>query len=164
MNSSAALPPNSSLRALRGAIGEVVGTGDAVGGWDRLVSLWRIFWALDRLIAVLWSIVHRIAAGDLPFDGVYPAGQVAGTGVAGSDLVQRTSRRRTARRRTARPRCAMAGVRAMAGRGVTMRPVASLGCARGLVEMSAILMVGYRRFSNLRVSTPQNRAIIVLIC
>jgi len=59
-----AVSPSLSLSALRGAVGGVMGAADEVGCWDRVVSIWRIFWALDRLMAVLWAIVDRLRAGE----------------------------------------------------------------------------------------------------
>ena len=69
MNITTASPPNSSLSALRGAVGEVVGDGDPRGCWGRVVLLWRIFRALDGLMALLWDIVQRIGAGEIKLDG-----------------------------------------------------------------------------------------------
>ena len=73
MNDTVTSPPNPSLTALRGAVGGFVGSADDGGCWKRVVSIWRIFLALDRLIAVLWAIVERLRAGDGLVDGVRPA-------------------------------------------------------------------------------------------
>jgi hypothetical protein len=169
MHTTVAVPPPSSLTALRGAVGEVVGAGDAVGCWDRLVSLWRIFLALDELMAVLWGIVDRLRAGEMVLDGRCPAGAVAvlgeRPGVAGSGLV---------RLRPARQRPVAAGVSAMAGPCGLMGPMGSVGRARwrfgrvecgrrdrGLAGMSPVLAVRGRRFSDLGWGGLRNCALIV---
>ena len=77
MNNTAALPPNLSLSALRGAVGGVLGAGDGLGCWDQVVWLWRIFWALDGLMATLWAIVYRLRAGEMALGGVGPVGAMA---------------------------------------------------------------------------------------
>ena len=73
MANTSAVSPNSSLSALRGAVGGVLGAADDLGCWDRVVSIWRIFLALDRLIAVLWAIVERLRAKVDLAGGVGPA-------------------------------------------------------------------------------------------
>ena len=117
MDNSAAVSPPLSLNALRGAVGGVVGAADGLGCWDQVVSIWRIFWALDGLIAVLWAIVHRLRAGEVRLGGVCPAGAALGERpvVAGSGPVRRR---------------AVARVRAMAGRRVLTGAVASVGRVR----------------------------------
>ena len=110
MNKTAAVSPLLSLRALRGAVGEVVGADD-VSCWDRVVSIWRIFWALDRLIAVLWAIVHRIRDGEVLAGGDCPAGAV----VVAPGPVQRRG---------------VARIRAAVGRRVLTGAVASVGRVR----------------------------------
>ena len=163
MDNTVAAPPNLALNALRGAVGEVVGAADDLGCWDRLVSIWRIFWALDGLISVLCAIVHRLRAGEVPPDGdclgrTCLAGTAAETGenlvVVGPGMVRR------------RP---AAGVRA--------RPVASVGrvrrCGRPVVEwgwrgpglggISPVLAVRCRLVSKLGRRLSRNRAQIVPI-
>ena len=169
MNKRVATPPHSSLTALRGAVGEVLGAGDAVGCWDRMVALWRIFLALDGLIAVLWGIVHRLRAGEMVLEERYPAGAVAVLGErpgrAGSGLV---------RLRSSRRRAAAVGVSVMAGSCGLMGPVGSVGWARvrfgrvacgrrdrGLAGMSPVLAVRGRRFSDLGWGGLRNCALIV---
>ena len=121
MNDTAAVSSNPSLNALRGAVGGVVGAGDAVSCWDQLVWIWRIMRALDGLISVLWAIVHRLRAGEIPLGGVCPAGAMAATDcgerpvVVGSGLVRRR---------------AVARVQAMPGRRVLTGAVASAGWAQ----------------------------------
>jgi hypothetical protein len=159
MNDTVAFSPNSSLTALRGAVGEVVGAGDAVGCWDRVVSLWRIFWALDGLIAVLWGIVDRLRAGEMVLEGRCPVGAVA-------VLRERAGR---AGCEPARVRAAVAGIRAVVGRRVLARPVVSVGRARvdlgsiepGLVGMSPVLAILCWRFSNGGLDLSQNHVPIV---
>ena len=162
MNRSVALPANSSLRALCGAVGEVA---DAVGGWDRLVSLWRIFRALDQLMAVLWSIVHRSAADGVPVGGFCPGGAMAvlsePPGVGGTGAVRRASRMPTARLRAVRPVAAVAGVRAMAGWSGLAGRVDRPGGARVMGGISPVLAVRCRRFSEPRWDTSQNDVLIV---
>ena len=80
MNKTAAASRNLSLNALRGAVGGVVGAGDAVGCWDQLVWLWRILSALDGLMVTLWAIVYRLRAGEIALGGVCPAGAMAPAG------------------------------------------------------------------------------------
>jgi hypothetical protein len=92
MNRDSSFPPNSSLNALRGAVGGVVGAADTVGCWDQMVWLWRIFLQLDRLMAVLWAMIHRMRAGETWAGGVCPAGAVvlgARPVVAGSGSARR---------------------------------------------------------------------------
>jgi len=108
MNKTAGVSPSLSLSALRGALGEVVGAGD-VGCWDRVVSVWRIFCALDRLIAVLWGIVHRLRAGEV----------LVGVDCSAGAVVAAPVRRRV-----------VARVRAVAGRRVLTGAVASVGRVR----------------------------------
>ena len=166
MNDTVAFPPNSSLTALRGAVGEVLGAGDAVGCWDRMVALWRIFLALDGLIAVLWGIVHRLRAGEMVLEERYPAGAVAVLGErpgrAGSGLV---------RLRSSRRRAAAVGVSVMAGpcglMGSVGRARVRFGRVefgrrdRGLAGMSPVLAVRGRRFSDLGWGGLRNCALIV---
>jgi hypothetical protein len=144
MNNTAAISPNPSLTALRGAVGGVVGAVDDLGCWDRMVSIWRIFWALDGLIAVLWAIVHRLRCGDGLIGGGCPAGAASGerSVVAGLRPVR---------------------VRAVAGRRVLTGAVASVGRVRRggrsvmawswqgrvLVGESAVLARWCRLFSEL---------------
>ena len=157
MDNTVAAPPNLALNALRGAVGEVVGAADDLGCWDRLVSIWRIFWALDGLISVLWAIVHRLRAGEVPPDGdclgrTCLAGAAAETGenlvVVGPGMVRRR---------------AAAGVRA--------RPVASVGRVRRyqrarvafgrvLAGVSPVLAVRCRRSSELGWVAARNCALI----
>jgi hypothetical protein len=150
MNNTAAISPNPSLTALRGAVGGVVGAADDLGSWDRMVSIWRIFWALDGLIAVLWAIVHRLRCGDGLIGGGCPAGAASGERlvVAGSGPVRRR---------------AVGGVRAVADRCVSTGAVASVGRVRRggrsvmawswhgrvLVGESAVLARWCRLFSEL---------------
>lgn len=158
MNDTVAFPPTSSLTALRGAVGEVVGAGDPVGCWARAVWLWRIFMALDGLIAVLWGIVDRIAAGEMVLEGRCPVAAVPVLGErpagAGFGPVRRRVRRRVLGR-------AVAGVPAVAGRRVVAAAVASAGRAhvrfgreacgrrgRGLVGVSPGVSVRGRWVSN----------------
>ena len=156
MNKRVATPPHSSLTALRGAVGEIVGEADAAGGWDRLVSLWRIFWALDGLMALLWSIVDRIAAGEIALDGRCSAGAVVvldeRLAVAG---VRRLSRPRLSQLQVLQPRPA---VNCVAVPRVLVRPMASPGGARRSVGMSPVLAVRARRVLNLgwgcHITTP----------
>jgi len=155
MNDCSAVSPPLSLSALRGAVGEVVGAADEVGCWDRLVSIWRIFWALDGLIAVLWAIVDRLRAGDGLVGGACPAGTV---------LCRRPGRVR-----------AVAGVRAVSGRRVVTGAVASVGRVRRggralvawrgrvLVGESPVLAVRGRRFSELGLGSARNCVLIVPI-
>ena len=162
MNNTAAISHNLSLSALRGAVGGVVGAADGLGCWDRVVSIWRIFWALDGLIAVLWAIVHRLRAGEVRLGGVCPAGAALGElpVVAGSGPVRRR---------------AVARVRAMAGRRVLTGAVASVGRVRRgerslvgwgwrgrvLVGISPVLAARCRLFSELGWGSSRNCALIV---
>jgi len=162
MNNTAALPPNLSLSALRGAVGGVVGAADELGCWDRVVSIWRIFWALDGLIAVLWAIVHRLRAGDAVVGGGCPAGAALGERavVAGSGPVRVR---------------AVSGVRAVAGRRVLAGAVASVGRVRlgararvdwgrrgrVLVGVSPVLAVRGRWFSEFGWGVGRNCVLIV---
>ena len=162
MDNSAAVSPPLSLSALRGAVGGVVGAADDWGCWDRVVSVWRIFWALDGLIAVLWAIVHRIRAGDGVVSGDCPAGPVRDERlvIAGSGPV---------------PQRAVARVRAMAGRRVLTGAVASVGRVRRGVRarvdwgrrgrvlggVSPVLVVRCRRFSELGWGSSRNCVLIV---
>lgn len=163
MNTRVAVPPNSSLSALRGAVSELVGAGDAVDGWNRLVSLWRIYRALDRLIAVLWSIVHRIAASEMPLDGRSPVVAVACERpiMAGSGLGRRATRRRPARLRTVLPRATVACVPAIVGRRVPVERVASPGRAHRLDRVSSVVAVRCRPFLDLARAPLRNCAVIV---
>ena len=157
MDNTVAAPPNLALNALRGAVGEVVGAADDLGCWDRLVSIWRIFWALDGLIAELWAIVHRLRSGE---------GLVVG---APSD-----ERPVVAGSRPVRVR-AVACVRAVSGRRVLTGAVASVGRVRRggraliawrgrvLVGVSPALAVRCRRFSELGWGSARNCALIVPI-
>ena len=161
MNKRVATPPHSSLTALRGAVGEIVGEADAAGGWDRLVSLWRIFWALDGLMALLWSIVDRIAAGEIALDGRCSAGAV----VVSDERPAVAGVRRPSRRRLSRPRLAQLqvsqprpAVSCVAVPRVLVRPMASPGGARRSVGMSPVLAVRGRWVLNLgwgcHITTP----------
>jgi hypothetical protein len=159
MNNTAVLSHDPSLSALRGAVGGVV---DAVGCWDRLVSVWRLFWALDGLMAVLWAIVDRLRAGNELVGRGYPAEVASGErpGVA----VLRPVRLR-----------AVAGVRAVAGRRVSTRAVASAGrvrrCERSLVGwgwqgrvlvgISPVLAARCRWFSELGWGSSRTCVLIV---
>ena len=116
MDNTAAAFPNSSLSALRGAVGGVVDAVDAVGWWDQLVWLWRIMSALDGLMVTLWAIVHRLRADGELLGGVCPAGAMA--------LGERAAVAGSGRRR------AGAGVRAMPGRRVLTGAVAPAGGVR----------------------------------
>jgi len=126
MNHTAATSPQLSLSALHGAVGDVVGVADGAGCWDRVVSIWRIFLALDGLMAALWAIVHRLRCGDGldAGDCVVAAVLDERPVVAGSGLVRRR---------------AVAGVRAVAGRRVLTGAVASVGRVRRFGR------VGWRR-------------------
>ena len=162
MDNTAAVSPNLSLSALRGAVGGVVGAVDDLGCWDRAVSIWRIFWALDGLIAVLWAIVHRLRAGDGLVGGGFPAGAASGERSVVGGL------------RPVRLR-AVAGVRAVAARRVLTGAVASVGRVRRggrsamgwgwqgrvLVGESAVLAVRCRLFSELGWGAAQNCVLIV---
>jgi hypothetical protein len=139
MDNTAAVSPDFSLSALRGAVGGVVGAADAVGCWDRLVSIWRIFWALDGLMAVLWAIVDRLRAGEMSLGLGCPAGAVSDERPVAAGL------------RPVRLR-AVAGVRAVAGRRVRRfsRPrVDWERQERVLGGVSAVLAVRCRWFSEL---------------
>ena len=157
MDNSAAVSPPLSLNALRGAVGGVVGAADGLGCWDRVVSIWRIFWALDGLIAVLWAIVHRLRAGEVRLGGVCPAGAALGERpvVAGSGPVRRR---------------AVARVRAMAGRRVLTGAVASVGRVRRFAwvdrrrcdpGLGGVSPVRCRLFSELGWGSSRNCAPIV---
>jgi hypothetical protein len=162
MDNTAAPSPNSSLNALRGAVGGVLGAAGAVGCWDQLVSIWRIFWALDGLIAVLWAIVDRLRAGDELVGGGCPAGAAWDERpvVAGSGPVRRR---------------AVAGVRAVSGRRVLTGAVASVGRVRRgararvdwgrrgrvLGRISPVLAVRCRLFSELGWGASRNCVLIV---
>ena len=124
MNRDVRISPDLSLTALRGAVGEVVGVGRAGDCWDQIVGLWRIFQQLDRLMALLWTMIHRIRAGEHGVAGVCPAAAAIGCArvvVAGSGL----GRLR-----------AVAGDRAMPGRPGLMGAVASAGEGR-LVDLGS---------------------------
>ena len=107
MNSRVGASPHSSLCALRGAVGEVVGGGAVVRCWDRMVWLWRIFLALDGLIAMLWGMVDRLRAGDLVLDEPLV--------FAGSRPRRRRSRLRPSRLPSVRRRAAVVAARVVAG-------------------------------------------------
>jgi len=144
MNDGSAVSPPLSLNALRGAVGGVVGAADDWGFWDRMVSIWRIFWALDGLMAALWAIVDRLRAGEVLPGGDCPAGVVAERAVVAG----------------LRPVRAVAGVRAVAARRVVTGAVASVGRVRryqrvrldwprrgrDLVGRAPVLAVRGRRF------------------
>jgi hypothetical protein len=150
MANTSAPSQNSSLSALRGAVGGVLGAADDLGCWGRVVSIWRIFWALDGLMAVLWAIVDRLRAGD----GLVGLGCHAGA-VSDERLV--VAGLRPVRRR------AVAGVRAVVGRRVLTGAVASVGRVRRgerslvgwgwrgrvLVGISPVLAARCRWFSEL---------------
>ena len=170
MNITTASPSNSSLSALRGAVGEVVGVGDGVGGWDRLVWVWRVFWALDGLLALLWSIVERIASGEIVLEGVRAGEAVAMRGplsdVAGSAVMRRVARGRTAPLRASRvravvPVCAVAGGRAVAGFDAASGWGLSSG---GLVGAAPVLAVRVHHFSELAWDAGQSCVLIVPVC
>jgi len=157
MNDNSAASPPLSLSALRGAVGEVVGGADDLGCWDRMVSIWRIFWALDGLMAALWAIVDRLRSGE---------GLVGG---APSD-----ERPVVAGLRPVRVR-AVTGVRVVSGRRVLTGAVTSVGRVRRggrplvvwrsrvLTGVSPVLAVRCRRFSELGWGSAQNCALIVPI-
>ena len=161
MTDTVAFSPNSSLNALRGAVGGVVGAADGLGCWDRVVSIWRIFWALDGLIAVLWAIVHRIRAGEVPLGLGCPAGAAA-LGEPPRVVGLRQVR-------------AVAGVRAVAARRVLTGAVASVGRVRRgvrarvdwgrrgrvLVGVSPVLAVRGRWFSEFGWGVGRNCVLIV---
>ena len=162
MDNTVAVSPNSSLSALRGAVGEVLGAADAVGCWDRLVLVWRLMWALDGLMAVLWAMVDRLRAGD----GLVGLGCPAGVAcderpvAAGSGPVRRR---------------AVAVVRAVSGRRVLTGAVASVGRVRrggrsvvawswpglDLVGVSPVLAVRCPRFSELGWGSSRSCVLIV---
>jgi hypothetical protein len=160
MDNTSAVSPNLSLSALRGAVGGVVGAADDLGCWDRVVSIWRIFLALDGLMAVLWAIVDRLRAGDGLLGGGCPDGAAAALGerpvVAGSGLMR-----------------AVAGVRAVSGRRVLAGAVVSVvrvrRCARARVEwrdrvlvgVSSVSAVRCRRFSELGWGAARNCVLFV---
>jgi hypothetical protein len=160
MDNTSAVSPNLSLSALRGAVGGVVGAADDLGCWDRVVSIWRIFWALDGLMAVLWAIVDRLRAGEVSLGGGCPAGTMAvlgeRPGIAGLRRVR-----------------AVAGVRAVSGRRVLAGAVASVGRVRRfsrarmewrgrvLVGISPVLAVRCRLFSELGWGLSRNCTLFV---
>jgi hypothetical protein len=160
MDRTVSLPRNSSLDALRGAVGEVV--GDGVGRWDRMLSLWRIFTALDALMAVLWGIVHRIAAGEIEVDGHEPVGAVAvrgmRPGVAGPVRV---------RIWTSRLRPGVSGIAVVAERrGTTADGASGAGVLWdvGSAETPSMLADEVPRFSNRRLGALENCAHFVPVC
>jgi hypothetical protein len=153
MNGGFSPSPDLSLRALRGAVGEVVG---GAGCWDRVVSIWRIFWALDGLISVLWGIVHRLRAGEML------------VGLDGPAEVVVASHQRPGRRR------AVAGGMAMPGRRVLTSVATSVGGmrrerprvdwdwrGRKMVVMPPVLAVRGARFSELGWGLSRNCILIV---
>jgi len=159
MDSRAAASPHLSLNALRGAVGGVVAASDDWNCWDRLVSIWRIFLALDGLIAVLWAIVHRLRAGD------ELVGEACSAGAASAERVA-VAGPGSVRRRVA------AGVRAVAGRRVLAGATASVGRVRRyqrarvafgrvLAGVSPVLAVRCRRSSELGWVAARNCALIV---
>jgi hypothetical protein len=149
MNKTAAASRNLSLNALRGAVGGVVGAGDAVGCWDQLVWLWRILSALDGLMVTLWAIVYRLRAGEIALGGVCPAGAMA----LGARPVVAASRLARVRARTGvrtmPDRRGLTGAMAPAGgepRGA--RPLMEWGWRdRGLVALSPVQGARWRMFS-----------------
>jgi hypothetical protein len=149
MNTAAAISPNSSLNALRGAVGGVVGAAEDGDCWDRLVWLWRILSALDGLMVTLWEIVYRLRAGEIALGGVCPAGAMA----LGTRPVVAASRLARVRARTgvrAMPdRRGLTGAMAPAGgepRGA--RPLMEWGWRdRGLVALSPVQGGRWRMFS-----------------
>jgi hypothetical protein len=161
MNSTTALSPHLSLTALRGAVGGVVGAEDGGGCWDQLVWLWRIFSALDGLMAVLWALVHRIRA-----DGV----KLALVGPAVAEIVRREPSVVTGVRRRA-----VAGGQAVPGRRVSSAVVALVRPVqwgarvpvdwgprgRDLAWRAPVLAVRGSRFSKLGMGDAQNCALIV---
>jgi len=159
MNDTAALPPNSSLTALRGAVCGVVGAGDALGRWDQVVWLWRIVSALDGLMAALWAIVYRLRAGEVLVGGVGPAEAVvrgARAVVAGSGLVRRRAGVRAVADRRVLTGAAAGGVPCGAW------PQAGWGCRdRGLGGVSPVLAVRGRLFSELGWGASRSCVLIV---
>jgi hypothetical protein len=149
MNTAAAISPNSSLNALRGAVGGVVGAAEDGDCWDRLVWLWRILSALDGLMATLWAIVYRLRAGEIALGGVCPAGAMA----LGARPVVAASRLARVRARTGvrtmPDRRGLTGAMALAGgepRGA--RPLMEWGWRdRGLVALSPVQGGRWRMFS-----------------
>ena len=137
MDSTTAVSPHSSLTALRGAVGGVMRAGDALGRWDRMVSLWHIFCALDALMAVLWSFVQRVRTGEMPIDGPRCAGALGceRQGAARSGLARVASRQRTPLRRpsglrTMRLTPAVSGIGAMVGWDAISGDRSVPGCPR----------------------------------
>ena len=147
MNTAPACPSNSSLCALRGAVGEVVGAGGGFGDWDRLVWLWRIFWALDGLLALLWSIVDRIGSGEIVLVGLCPSAAMPVRGVV-PGVAEPGVVRRAVRRRAVLVRAALAGVRVKTARRVLAGPVALRGGACGFGGIFPILVVPLWGFSD----------------
>jgi len=149
MNTSASLSHSSSLSALRGAVGEIVSGGDPDSAWDRLVWMWRIFMALDGLIALLRSIVGQIASGEIRLDPVRPGAAVAvavqsvPAGVVGFGAVgPRAAALRVSRRRIARLRTAvMVPVRVLGSRVRTC--VAVAGVRAGWVGSPVLATSGW---------------------
>jgi len=160
MNIGSAPPLNLSLDALRGAVGEVVG---GEGCWDRVVSIWRIFWALDRLIAVLWGIVHRLRADGMPVGLVEPAGAARDE----RPVVARVRRVRAVGcvRTVAARRVLMLAVGKADGMRRVARPGADVGWfGSNLGRESAVLGFGWRGFYRVGVVTSRNCVLIVPVC
>ena len=146
MSEPVAFSPQSSLNALRGAVGGVWGVADETGCWDRLVSIWRILWALDELMAVLWAIVFRLRAGDVAL-GVVCRAEVVCAGRVAVAGVRRVRLRAGLRR-------IVAGVRpvAMAGRA----RVAWARQGRRLAWRAPDLGIRGRRFSELAMGASRS--------
>lgn len=154
MSTIVSLFPHSSLRALRGATSAVVGAGDTACCWDRMVALWRIFLALDGLMALLWSIVDQIAAGEIKLDG------------ARRDKADVMRGERPVSAGPARVRPAARRPAPVAGVGVTPISHGSAGweCRdRGFVRPFPVLAVGLRQFSDLGLDAVRNCVQIVTI-
>jgi len=159
MNNSAAASPPLSLHALRGAVGEVVGATDDLGCWDRVVSIWRIFLALDGLIAALWAMVYRMRAGETLVGGGFSAGAALGERpvAAGPGPVRR---RVSAGARAVVGRCVLTGAVASVGR-VRRCPRVREAFWRGLVRVPPVLAVRCRRFSEPGWVTSRSCVLIV---
>jgi len=139
MNTTVSPSSSLSLSALRCAVGGVVGVVDAESAWDQLVWMWRVFWALDGFIALLRSIVERIASGEIVLDGRPVEAVVARLGCAGSGWVrsvgvETTGRRRLPRGVPAAELCA-AGTLAAAVAGVRVAVVGRVADGRSLVGL-----------------------------
>lgn len=112
-----------------------MGVVDSESAWDQLVWMWRVFWALDGFIALLRSIVERIASGEIVLDGRPVEAVVAQLGCAGSGWGRSVGVETTGRRRLPRgvPAAAVAGVRvAVVGRVADGRSLVGLRSAGGV--------------------------------